>query len=89
MCLSRPRVSLPCSRCAGAIGVARHVGGWGSHARSCTVPAGAVAQRSMAKRLQEWEHVEVQWAGLVGAFGLALSQALIGYNQCVAARIAL
>ena len=43
----------------------------------------------MAKRLQEWEHVEVQWAGLVGAFGLALSQALIGYNQCVVARTAL
>lgn len=41
----------------------------------------AMLKRSMSKRMQEWEHVEVQWAGLLGAFCLALGQLLVGYNR--------
>lgn len=38
-------------------------------------------KRSMTKPMQEWEHVELQWAGAFGAFFVALSQGLIGYNR--------
>jgi len=40
-----------------------------------------VLQRSVQRRLQEWEHIEVQWSAVAGASAFALAQALIGYNR--------